>query len=49
MKEKLNKFLEECGLGGAWNSMSFKATKDREGKCAALTDKLIEVSIIRSE
>jgi len=44
MKEKLNQFLDGCGLSGIWTSTSFKTTKDRENRCASLTDKLIEVS-----
>jgi len=43
MKEKLNSFLDNCGLSGIWTSTSFKTTVDRENRCAALTDKLIEV------
>jgi neurofibromin 1 len=47
MKERLNQFLDGCGLSGIWTSTSFKSTADRESRCAALTDKLIEVSLRR--
>lgn len=43
MKEKLNLYLDSCGLLGIWTSTSFKATVDRENRCAELTDKLIDV------
>ena len=41
--ESLDRFLDECGLSGIWTSTSFGTTKDRESRCASLTDKLIEV------
>ncbi|KAA8914567.1 hypothetical protein FN846DRAFT_896963 [Sphaerosporella brunnea] len=44
MKDKLNQFLDGCGLSGIWTSTSFRSTADRENRCAALTDKLIDVS-----
>lgn len=43
-RERLDKYLEDSGLGGLWHSTSFRATKDREVQCALLTEKLVEVS-----
>lgn len=45
-KELLAGFLDRWGLGGMWFSTSFKTTKDLEKRCAGLTDKLIEASLI---
>jgi neurofibromin 1 len=43
-KEGLNRFLDDYGLGGVWESTSLLDTHDREKRCAVLTDKLIEVN-----
>jgi neurofibromin 1 len=45
MKKNLDLLLDGLGLGGIWTSTSFKSTKDREKRCAYLTDKLIEVCL----
>ncbi|KAI5797697.1 hypothetical protein EDC01DRAFT_36289 [Geopyxis carbonaria] len=43
-KEKLDQFLEDSGLSGIWTATSFNfCTKERENRCASLTDGLIEV------
>jgi len=44
-KEGLNRFLDDSGLCGVWES-GFLDTHDREKRCAVLTDKLIEFIIM---
>lgn len=43
MKGTLADILEECGVPGIWNATNFRASKEVEKQCAALTDELIKV------
>jgi len=44
--EMLEDVLDGIGFGGLWRSSTFHTPNEQERQCTALTDRLIEVSIL---